>query len=199
VVGQPVGTFLIYHHTGVDANGVETWQNEPSTGIPDGTVPNNNERFNEGSVEPTYNYAFTPSFTYKNFDLSMVWHGQGGNKIYDGLRAQLSYLENIGKQNVLASAIPLGIHSSPVSSDEWLESGAFLRFQNLSIGYKIPVTVKFISSLRVSLTGQNLWLITGYKGGDPDVNVSGDSSSGGDYGIYPRTRTISAGLNIVLK
>ena len=130
----------------------------------------------------------------------MVWRGQGGNKIYDGLRQQLSLLENIGKQNVLASAIPLGIHSSPVSSDEWLESGAYLRFQNLSFGYRIKVpSIKFISSLRVSLTGQNLALFTKYKGGDPEVNTSGNNSSGGDYGIYPRTRTISAGLNVVLK
>src|SRR5258708_31822767 len=109
-------------------------------------------------------------------------------------------LQNIGKQNVLESAVPLGIHSSPVSSDQWLESGAYLRFQNLSFGYRIKVPqIKFISSLRVSLTGQNLALITKYKGGDPEVNTSGNNSSGGDYGIYPRTRTISPGLNVVLK
>lgn len=129
----------------------------------------------------------------------MVWRGQGGNKVYDGVRADLSMLENIGKQNVLVSAIPLGIHSSPVSSDEWLESGAFLRFQNLSVGYKIPVNNKYISSFRVSLTGENLALITKYKGTDPEVDVSGDGSIGGDYGIYPRTRAIAAGFNIVLK
>lgn len=199
VVGKPVGTFLIYHHTGVDANGVETWENEPANGVPDGTVQGNNERFDEGQALPKYSYAFTPSFSYKNFDISMVWRGQGGNKVYDGVRADLSMLENIGKQNVLVSAIPLGIHSSPVSSDEWLESGAFLRFQNLSVGYKIPVNNKYISSFRVSLTGENLALITKYKGTDPEVDVSGDGSIGGDYGIYPRTRAIAAGFNIVLK
>ena len=200
IVGKPIGTFLIYKHAGVDANGVETVVNEPSNGVPNGAVQNNNERFDEGAVEPTYTYAFTPSFTYGDFDASMVWRGSGGNKIYDGLRADLSMLQNIGKQNVLESAIPLGIHSSPVSSDEWLESGAYLRFQNLSFGYRIKVpTIKFISSLRISLTGQNLALFTKYKGGDPEINTSGNNSSGGDYGIYPRTRTISAGLNVVLK
>ncbi|WP_461451742.1 SusC/RagA family TonB-linked outer membrane protein [Mucilaginibacter sp.] len=200
IVGKPIGTFLIYKHAGVNAQGVETVVNEPANGIPNGAVQNNNERFDEGQVEPTYNYAFTPSFTYGNFDASMVWRGQGGNKIFDGLREDLSMLQNIGKQNVLQSAIPLGIHSSPVNSDEWLESGAFLRFQNLSFGYKINVpSIKFISSLRVSLTGQNLALFTKYQGGDPEVNVSGNNSSGADYGIYPRTRTISAGLNVILK
>ncbi|MDB5135395.1 MAG: TonB dependent receptor [Mucilaginibacter sp.] len=200
VVGKPIGTYLIYKHTGVDANGVETVANEPANGVPNGAVQNNNERFDEGQVLPKYNYAFTPSFTYKNFDASMVWRGAGGNKVYDGLRADLSLLENIGKQNVLASAIPLGIHSSPVSSDEWLESGNYLRFENLSLGYRFNVThIKFINALRVSVTGQNLALITKYKGLDPEVDASGGSSSGGDYGIYPRTRTFSVGLNVILK
>jgi TonB-linked SusC/RagA family outer membrane protein len=200
VVGKPIGTYLIYKHTGVDANGVETVANEPANGVPNGAVQNNNERFDEGQVLPKYNYAFTPSFTYKNFDASMVWRGAGGNKVYDGLRADLSLLENIGKQNVLASAIPLGIHSSPVSSDEWLESGNYLRFENLSLGYRFNVAhIKFINAFRVSVTGQNLALITKYKGLDPEVDASGGSSSGGDYGIYPRTRTFSVGLNVILK
>ena len=200
IVGKPIGSYLIYHHTGVNAQGVETVENEPANGVPNGAVQNNNERFYEGQVEPTYNYAFTPSFRYKNFDASMVWRGSGGNKVYDGFREQLSMLQNIGKQNVLESAIPLGIHSSPVNSDEWLESGAYLRFQNLSFGYNIKVpSIQFISSLRVSVIGQNLALITKYKGGDPEVDVNGGTGSGSDYGIYPRTRTFSAGLNVILK
>jgi iron complex outermembrane receptor protein len=109
-------------------------------------------------------------------------------------------LENIGKQNVLASAIPTGIHSSSFGSDEWLESGNYLRWENLTFGYSFNVTsIKYISALRVSLTGQNLALITKYKGLDPEVNVSGIGSSGSDYGIYPRTRTFAAGLSVIFK
>ncbi|WP_184545303.1 SusC/RagA family TonB-linked outer membrane protein [Mucilaginibacter sp. FT3.2] len=199
VVGQPIGTYLIYKHTGVDANGVETFAGQKADGSFDAT-PQSKARYNAGQVLPKYNYAFTPSFTYKNFDASMVWRGAGGNKVYNGLRADLSMLENIGKQNVLQSAIATGIHSSPVSSDEWLENGSFLRWENLSLGYRINVSnIKFISALRISVTGQNLALITKYKGLDPEVDASGGSSSGGDYGIYPRTRTFSAGLNVILK
>ncbi len=145
-------------------------------------------------------YAFTPSFSYKNFDVSTVIRASGGNKVYNGLREDLSLLENIGKQNVLESAVPLGIHSVTVASDEWLEDGSYIRWENLSFGYKFNLTnVKYISALRLSLTGQNLALITKYKGLDPEVDASGDSSSGGDYGIYPRTRTFSVGLNVILK
>lgn len=199
VVGKPIGTYLIYHHTGVDANGVETVAGVTSTTPLDPGVQST-QRYDAGQVLPKYNYAFTPSFTYKNFDASMVWRGAGGNKIYDGLREDLSLLENIGKQNVLRSAVALGIHSTPVASDEWLESGNYLRFENLQFGYRFKLTPnKFVSSIRVSVIGQNLALITKYKGNDPEVDADGGSSSGQDYGIYPRTRTFSAGLNVVLK
>jgi TonB-linked SusC/RagA family outer membrane protein len=201
VVGKPIGTYLILHHTGVDANGGETVYGETGDNTASVDVtPQSKDRFDEGQVLPTYAYAFTPSFTYKNFDASMVWTGQGGNKIYDGLEENLSLLENIGKSNLLQSAIPLGIHSTSFSSDEWLQSGAFLRFENLSFGYKFNVTGwKYISALRVSLIGQNLAIITKYKGLDPEIDVSGDNGSGSDYGTYPRTRTYSAGLDVIFK
>jgi len=199
VVGKPIGTFLILKHTGVNTQGVETVYGEDASGNVDQSAQSK-YRFDEGQADPTYLYAFTPSFTYGNFDASMVWRGSGGNKIYDGLRADLSLLENLGKSNVLASAVPLGIHSSPFASDEWLESGAYLRFANLSFGYKFNFpNVKYISGLRVSLTGQNLAIITKYKGLDPEVDLSGDGSSGGDFGTFPRTRTFGIGLNVILK
>jgi len=199
VVGKPIGTYLILQHSGVNAQGVETVVGEDASGNIDQGAQSK-YRVDEGQSLPKYTYAFTPSFTYKNFDASMVWFGSGGNKIYNGLRADLSMLENLGKQNLLTSAIPTGIHSSPFGSDEWLESGNYLRWSNLTLGYKFNVTnVKFINALRVSVTGQNLLLITKYTGEDPEVDASGGGSSGGDYGIYPRTRTFSIGLNVILK
>lgn len=199
VAGKPIGSFLVYKHTGVDANGVETVAGVSAT-TPLDPGAQSTQRYDAGQVEPKYTYAFTPSFTYKNFDASMVWRGVGGNMIYDYLREDLSLLENIGKQNVLASAVPLGIHSVNVQSDEWLESGAYLRLQNLQFGYRFDIANnKIIKSVRVSLIGQNLLLITKYKGGDPEVDISGDGSSGQDGGIYPRTRTYSAGVNVVFK
>lgn len=199
VVGKPVGTFLILKHLGKDANSAETVVDRDKNGTID-QGSQSKDRYEEGQSLPKYTYAFTPSFTYKNFDASMVWRGSGGNKIYNGLRQDLSLLENLGKSNVLTSAIPLGIQSSPYGSDLWLESGSYLRWENLSLGYRFNLAkVKYISALRLSVTGQNLAIITKYKGLDPEVNVSGDSSSGGDYGTYPRTRTFSLGLNVILK
>jgi TonB-linked SusC/RagA family outer membrane protein len=198
VVGKPIGTFLILKHSGVNAQGVETVVGEDASGNVDQGAQSK-YRFDEGQALPKYEYGFTPSFTYKNFDASMVWSGSGGNKIYNGIRSDFSMLENIGKQNLLTSAIATGIHSSPFGSDEWLEDGSYLRFQNLTFGYKINLTdVKFINALRISVTGQNLAIITKYKGLDPELNAN-SLSAGDDYGIYPRTRTFSVGLNVILK
>lgn len=197
IVGQPIGSFRILKHLGVDANGGETVVDQDGNDIID-QGDQSKDRVEAGQSLPKYTYAFTPTFTYKNFDASMVWRGAGGNKIYNGIRQTLSLQENLGKSNLLQSALPLGIASSQYGSDQWLESGSYLRFQNLSFGYRINVpSVKYISSLRVSLTGQNLALITKYSGIDPEVNAGGLAS--GDYGTYPRTRTFSIGLNVVLK
>ncbi len=199
VQGQPIGTFLVLKHLGIDANGAETVVDVNKDGKIDVSAQSP-DRVNEGQALPTYTYAFTPSFSYKNFDVSMVWRGSGGNKIYNTLRESLSQLQNLGKSNVLTSAVPLGLVSTQYQSDLWLENGAFLRWQNLSFGYRIDVTkVKYISALRISATGNNLLLITKYKGLDPEVDMNGDNGSGGDNGIYPKTRTFSLGLNVVLK
>ena len=197
VAGKPIGTFLILEHSGKDANNAETVVDQNGDGIID-TGNQSPDRIEAGQSLPKYMYSFTPSFTYKRFDMSMVWHGAGGNKIYNGVNQQFSLQQNLGKSNLLQSAIPLGIASSQYSSNLWLESGSFLRFQNLSMGYSFDLKkLKYVSALRVSLTGQNLAVITKYSGIDPEVNSGGLVSA--DYGIYPRTRTFSFGLNVTLK
>ncbi len=159
------------------------------------------DRVIKGSALPKYTYSFYPSFRHKNFDASMLWRGSGGNKIYNGLRSNLSYLENIGKANVLQSAIPLGIYTSQYGSDLWLEDGSFLRLENLTVGYSLKFkTVKYIDTVRLSFTGNNLLLITSYSGIDPELNQSGGGTGfGGDNGIYPRTRSFTLGLNVNFK
>lgn len=197
VVGKPIGTFLIVQHLGKNASNAETVVDQDKNGTID-QGSQSADRVNEGQSLPKYTYAFTPSFSYKNFDMSMVWRGSGGNKIYNGLRQQFSLLENLGKSNVLESALPLGIASSQYASDLWLEDGSYLRWENLSFGYRFNLKkIKYISALRLSLTGQNLAVITKYTGIDPEVYGGGLASQ--DYGTYPRTRTFSIGLNVILK
>ena len=206
IEGEPVGTFNILQHTGVDETGEETVLDRDENGVIDqgNTSP---DRYIAGSALPTYTYAITPSFRHKNLDVSMLWRGSGGNKIYNNMRQSLSMLEILGRANVLESAIPIGMRTSQYASDVWLEDGSFFRLDNLTIGYTVALgNVKYIDRLRVSATGNNLFLFTNYSGVDPEINVSGSNPGGfdlntfgGDRGAYPRARSFALGLNVVFK
>ncbi|WP_264564330.1 SusC/RagA family TonB-linked outer membrane protein [Flavobacterium sp. N3904] len=200
VKGKPVGAFYILEHTGKDNVNAETVLDRDGNGIIDqgATSP---DRAYEGSALPTYTFAFNPTFRYKKLDVSMLWKGSGGNKIYNSLNKSLSYQESIGKSNVLTSSIPLGMYTTQYVSDLWLEDGSFIRFDNFTLGYNFLFTdVKYIESLRLTLTGNNLMLFTKYSGMDPEINLSGEGTNfGNDIGIYPRTRSFGLGLSVKFK
>ena len=199
IEGQPIGTFNILHHTGKDDSNSETVLDVNGDGIID-QGSQSPDRIIKGSSLPTYTFSLNPTLRYKQFDVSMLWRGSGGNKIYNGIRANLSYLENIGKSNVLESAIPLGLFTSQYGSDLWLEDGSFVRLENVTVGYNLKFKEqKYIESVRISITGNNLLLLTNYSGLDPELNLSGSNGGGGDNGIYPRTRTFALGLNVKFK
>jgi len=199
IKGQPIGTFYILQHLGKNATNGETVVDVDKNGkIDQGS--RSLDRVIEGTSLPKYTYAFAPSFTYKNLDISMLWRGSGGNKIYNSLRQSLSLFENIGKSNLLSSAEEQGLFTSQYGSDLWLENGSYLRFDNFSIGYRFQLAkARYISALRISATGNNLAVFTKYSGLDPEVNVNGGNGSGGDNGIYPRTRSVGLGLNVIFK
>ena len=199
IAGKPIGTFSILQHSGKNENRAETVMDVNGDGVID-QGNRSPDRVLAGNALPTHTYAFTPTLKHKNLDISMVWRGSGGNKIYNGLRQTLSMMENIGKANLLKSAVPLDLYTTQYGSNLWLENGAFLRFENLSIGYSFhPLKLKSIEALRISLTGSNLAVFTKYSGIDPELNVSGGNGFGGDNGIYPRTRSFAVGLNVIFK
>lgn len=200
IVGKPIGTFNILQHEGINPEtNVEVVVDQDGNGIID-QGNQSPDRILSGQAIPKYNYAFTPSFSYKNFDMSMVWRGAGGNKIYNSVRQSLSLMENIGKSNILKSAIPVGMFNSPYSSDFWLENGSYLRFENLTLGYRFNVNkLTYVKGVRLSLTANNLALFTKYSGIDPELAANGNDNSSTDTGLYPRVRSFALGLNVTLK
>jgi TonB-linked SusC/RagA family outer membrane protein len=200
VKGKPVGSFYTLHSTGKDNADAETVLDRDGNGTIDQGSRSPDRTYN-GSAMPTYNFAFNPTFKYKNLDVSMLWRGSGGNKIYNTLNKSLSYQESIGKSNVLTSSVALGMFTSQYASDLWLEDGDFIRLENVAIGYNFTFKeVKYLESLRLTLTGNNLLLFTDYTGMDPEINLTGGGANfGSDIGIYPRTRTIGLGLSVKFK
>lgn len=202
IKGQPLGVFNLYRHVGIDDNGNQIVDDLDGNGtVEAGRI--SPDRQIVGQVLPKFTYAFTPTVSYKKFDLAIVLRGGYGNSIFNARRAQLSNMSLLGQSNLLQDAPALGLRQfapGASASDLWLEDGSFARLENLTIGYNLgTLNQKSIQNVRISFTTNNLFLITNYKGIDPEVNLSGGGGSGIDTGIYPRTRNFALGLNIIFK
>jgi TonB-dependent starch-binding outer membrane protein SusC len=196
IIGQPLGTFYLFKHAGVDENGNQILDDLNGDGIISDGNRENPDRYIAGQALPKFTWAFTPSARYGNFDMSMVLRGAHGHKIFNARKATMSTLGQLGQINVVRDALDLGINNLTYASDLWLEDGDFARMENLTIGYNFNTGGwGAVKNLRVSLTANNLFVITSYTGIDPEVSMTGGSGFGIDYGIYPRTRNFAFGLN----
>lgn len=167
-----------------------------------------------GSGNPKFTYGITNSFSYKMFDLSFFLNGSYGAKIFNVLNYSISGLSGL-YQNQLASAANFWTPQNPNSniptprggdnpnlknSDRFIESGSFLRVQNVSLAYNLPLSwIRHIklNRLKVYVSGQNLYVFTPYKGLDPEIgSINQDAFLNGvDIGRYPSPRTITFGVN----
>ena len=154
---------------------------------------------------PTMNAGFSTTASYKNWDASLFFTGQFDFHVYNNTANALFALPQVGSRNNLQSVIDSGVApSSQNPSTFFLEKGDFVRLQTASIGYNVPLSSEgALKSLRLSLTGQNLLLITDYSGPDPEVSTTDiPGSTGGipsaaiDYLAYPRPRTVTLGVNV---
>jgi iron complex outermembrane receptor protein len=201
IQGQSLGTFYLFRHAGIDDNGNQLVDDINGNGqIDQGRL--SGDRYIAGQALPKFNYAFTPNLSYKNWNLSMVIRGAYGHKVYNVRRAQLSLLNRLGQSNVLQDALSTGMRNVNEASatDFWLEDGGFTRMENMTIGYRFNTSGwNLVEAMNISFTGNNLFVISGYKGLDPEVRNDGGGGAGIDTGIYPRTRNFAIGLNITFK
>ncbi|MDT3402158.1 SusC/RagA family TonB-linked outer membrane protein [Mucilaginibacter terrae] len=196
--GYPLGQFFTFKYAGKDANGNSLFYKrdgstttQPATGV---------DYFYAGSPQPKVLMGWNNSFRYKNFDLNIFLRGTFGNKIFNATRADLSNVSSASANNILRTAADDKITDTRnyFYSDRYIESGSYVRLDNSTIGYNIKQPIKSISNIRVYLTGNNLFVITGYKGVDPEINQGGQSP-GIDYNnFYPKTRTFLLGVNVSL-
>ncbi len=200
--GESIGSFYMLEFTGIGTDGLNQFADTNQ----DGQVLDN-DRVVAGSALPDYIYAFYLNFKYKNFDLGFNFNGVGGNKIYNHVamssfnRGQIANSFNTTDRSV--EFLNESSTNSNTVSTRYLEDGSFLRLNNATLGYNLsPKSFgldNVMDNIRISLTGQNLFIITKYSGYDPEINtgsaVGGIQSFGIDYFSYPRSRTVSIGLN----
>lgn len=200
---QPIGTFFLREWTGFNAAGLSTFRDVNNDGI-----VGDNDRLPLGTALPNLLYAFYGNFEFKRFDISLNFNGVSGNKIYDNTANASFYKLRLSKSiNTTPAAIEFKEESinnaAPVSS-RYLKDGAYLRLNNMAIGYTFDTKEKsigkYIKTLRFSLTAQNVFVITKYDGYDPEVNndrsINGVLSYGIDQLSYPRARNFILGLNV---
>ncbi|RXK85408.1 SusC/RagA family TonB-linked outer membrane protein [Filimonas effusa] len=198
--GQPIGTFFTAKYVGYDAAAKKTIYQTPS-----GKLKTSDQLESPGDYQivgyalPKFTYGWGNSFTYKGFDLAFFVRGVYGNKIYNASRADLSRLTQAGVTNVSPLAVKDGVFEAPVNSSRWLESGSFLRMDNATLGYNVPVKKgNVFKSLRFYFTGTNVFTITEYTGVDPEVNMGGLAPGVDSRNYYPKTRSFIFGVDVRL-
>ncbi|MDR2918795.1 MAG: TonB-dependent receptor [Tannerella sp.] len=227
-VGEPLGNFYGYVFDGIFSTTDDIASSAQPTakpgdirfkdisgpdGVPDGQI-NDLDRTIIGCAQPKFFGGFVNDFSYKNFDLNVNVIFTYGNEIYNGTRVTLEDMQ--GATNMSATTInrwtpdnqntdmPRMLRSKAVMrvSDQYVEKGSYLRFQNITLGYTVPRRAleftKYVSSLRVYASLQNFFTITGYSGNNPEVSKYGQDDLGAGYDSfsYPVSKTVLFGLSV---
>ena len=190
--GQPLFSYYVREFEGFDSNGQPIGDNQTFIG--------------EDAL-PDVNTGISMEFEYKNWDLTVYGYGQYGFSVYNNTKNAYFVAGSIkNARNVTPDVLTAGEAGTAEAavSSRFLEKGDFFRIQNLNLGYQVPLDEgSAFDSLRLSLTGQNLFLFTDYSGLDPEVSVNpagyellnGLPTAGMDWTAYPRARTFTLGLS----
>ncbi|WP_183565681.1 SusC/RagA family TonB-linked outer membrane protein [Mucilaginibacter sp. SP1R1] len=210
VPGYAPYVFYLPHYTGINAQGVELFDGKTVADYPGQAPP---KHYIDPS--PKFNYGINNSFNYKNWSLSFFLRGVYGQKVFNNTLLDYETVTRLPTTNTTRTALTNGVTSNPTQSDRWLENASYLRLDNASIGYTFK-QIKGLNSLRVFVAANNLFVITKYRGLDPEVSTSGSTTGTnaqgvttgnqsyidadyGGYAYYPKTRTFTFGTSVSFK
>ncbi|HEX6983703.1 MAG TPA: TonB-dependent receptor [Balneolaceae bacterium] len=228
IEGYPIGTFYAYEYAGVDPDNGDAlyWINssnpETGVGVKDHSLgktnnPNLANQVPLGNPNPNFVGGLGNSFSWKGFELNMLWQFVYGNKIYNGagvyMSASAAYFDNQTADQLNAWQESGDITNVPearlfwgnglVDSSRWLYDGSYIRLKSLTVGYNLGAALLERLSLRrarIFITGSNLLTFTEYPGWDPEVNTDyvsdGNLGLGSDFYAAPQPRTISVGVDL---
>lgn len=228
-VGKPIGQFFGFQFDGIYQNAAELASQPKHGSSVVGSVRykdiDGNGIIEEvkdftviGNAQPDFTYGITNNFGYKNFDLNILIVGtQGGQIMKTGNEF---FLNTDGVFNVDRRVLDRwrspsnpGNGFAPTTNggrtlyrevnSQWIEDASFLRIQNVSLGYnfkqKFITSSKFIKTLRLYTSVQNLVTFTKYSGANPEAGTNDGFSAltpGRDFTAYPLPRIITAGINM---
>jgi TonB-linked SusC/RagA family outer membrane protein len=168
-----------------------------------------------GNAQPKFFGGITNTVRFMNFDLSVLFQYNVGNKIYNSAASNTQGMSTDYGQDVAVlnrwtptntnTNIPRAVFGDPNTntrnSDRFLEDGSYGRFKTVTLGYTFTnalATRAHIRSLRIYAQAQNLVTFTKYSGLDPEVNSfsSSNTALGTDFFTFPQARTITGGITL---
>jgi TonB-dependent starch-binding outer membrane protein SusC len=194
-VGYQRGSFFVfkqvYDQAGLPIDGLFADLNR------DGSI-NEKDLYQYKGNNPEFFFGASSSLTYKKWNAGFVLRANIGNYMYNNVAASSGTLRNIleplgyinnGSRDYLSTGFS-GNGSNYFLSDYYVQNASFLRMDNINIGYNVGKLFNNKANLRINANVQNAFIITKYKGLDPEVN------GGIDNNFYPRPRTFVLGLNL---
>ncbi len=187
---QPVDEFYLKKFNGFAADGSQKIDANPSYA---------------GDPNPHVLIGFGTSFRYKKLSLAINAGGATGFMILNNTAISVTNISNLSSGRNIGSDLigsPEALSSGAAASTRYLESGDYIKLRNATLRYAVGNVGKYVKGLSVFASGTNLFVITKFKGFDPEVNV--DKSNNGypsrsiEYIPYPTPRTFTLGLNFSL-
>ncbi|MCI9846698.1 SusC/RagA family TonB-linked outer membrane protein [Flavobacterium pectinovorum] len=165
-----------------------------------------------GNPFPDFTYGIQNTLTYKDFQFSFFFQGQEGGETLNVNLLESMYPSNFRRNRMSEMILD---RWTPANTDtKWpsavqptaygggkvnsliIQDATYLRLKNVSFSYDLPLKRdSFLKSLKISLTGQNLWTLTNYIGFDPESSAFGRGNVKVDYNGYPLAQTFLLGLN----
>lgn len=172
-----------------------------------------------GNPFPDFTFGLTNTFSYRNFDLSLLITGSVGNDIaapmeqgFTNLDGPFNVLKDVkyrwrSEQQPGAGKYGKTTGGTGRERDQfhsrYVKDGSYVSLKNITLGYTLPANViKFVSRARIYVSAQQLFTITKYPYGNPEVGIDYDGNvassllQGVDYSSYPVPRTITFGVNL---
>lgn len=195
--GYPVGQFYGPDFIRIDENGKYVFRNKDGEEVNSVTAE---DYTYIGSSQPDLTFGWNNQFTYKAWDLSFFFRGTLGNDVLNMGRMTYGHPGYLIGANALNDPLVHQLKVVPEYSSLYVEDASHLRLDNMSLGYTFNTeNVRWLEHARIYATGQNLFVLTGYKGLDPEVDENrnnGLAPGVEDREYYPKARTFSVGVSL---
>jgi TonB-linked SusC/RagA family outer membrane protein len=205
--GQPVAVFYGRVFDSFTEDGLWMFRDSEGKPVEASEIGEDDFRYLGNSI-PKYTLGLTNTFRYKNFDASVLMRSALGFKSVNGKRMFHENWTFFTRNNLFTSALDQKILDAPTFSSYYIEDGGYMKIDNLTIGYTLPVRKsQYLEGIRVYFTTTNLATITRFSGTDPELQLNyyptdpNEETTDGpglesNYSYFPSTRSFTIGVNV---